>query len=87
MPALAGKDERPASYGQKIVSQAEALTVFSGLDTRRWQLEFQAKLHRQLGLLPKWRVQHFGDKNGDENGATVISNGGFEKEERERETF
>ena len=66
------------------MSQAKDLTVFSGLDVCRRQLEFQAKLNQQLGLLPRWHLQRFGDENGDKNGATVISNGGFEKEERER---
>ena len=46
--------------GRRVMAKnraaAGASTVFSRVDARRRQLGFQAKLHRQLGLLPRWRM-------------------------------
>ena len=84
MPALAIKDERPVSYGQKTMLQAGASTAFFGLDPRRQLLKFQVELHRQLGLLDVQCVWLIGAKNGDENAATVAGYGSFKIQERER---
>ena len=67
-----------------MVIEADVSAAVCSLHVRRLRSRLRVGDLRQLGFLPRWRVWLVGAENGDKNGAIVVSNGGFEKEERER---